>query len=366
MTRCNRHRSSIRGRGVRTKATHQATVQTRLSINFGGVDRKALLLGTALVSTLLLGTVAAPTPAHAILTCAADVGSGLPISQSSAVEPIICVNTEPRTNAAGNAIDLSTSGAGNYINLNNSGKLTAINSMGDAYGIYAFTNDPSSITINNTGDITATSTGGGKGGGGNAFGILAESEGDDNGPVTINNSGDITATSTAGDATAFTPSLMATAKSLSTTQGTSLQRRAASERAAAVPTAFGHTSNMATAAESRSTTQVTSRRRRPPAMPTAFGPRTKAMKTAQSPSTTQVTSRRHRPTGMPTAFTPSLMTTAKSPSTTQVTSRRRRPTAKPSAFTHTSKMPTTAESRSITQVTSRRSRRAIPAERPAA
>ena len=193
MTRCNRHRNSIRGRGVRTKATHQATVQTRLSINFGGVDRKALLLGTALVSTLLLGTVAAPTPAHAVLTCAADVGTGPTPINHSTNEPIICVNTEPRTNAAGDAIYLDTSGKGSYISLNNSGKLTAINSTGDAFGIYAHSDGNSSpITITNSGDITATSTGG------DAAGIWAESEGDVSGPITINNSGDITATSTGG------------------------------------------------------------------------------------------------------------------------------------------------------------------------
>jgi len=37
------------------------------------------------------------------------------------------VNTESRTNAANNAIDLSTIGIGSYINLYNSGILTAFN-----------------------------------------------------------------------------------------------------------------------------------------------------------------------------------------------------------------------------------------------
>jgi hypothetical protein len=40
---------------------------------------------------------------------------------------VTCVNTEPRTNAANNAIDLSTIGIGSYINLYNSGILTAFN-----------------------------------------------------------------------------------------------------------------------------------------------------------------------------------------------------------------------------------------------
>ena len=66
MTRWERHRSRALSRSKHQVSTPQATSQTRLSINFGCVDRKALLLGTALVSTLLLGVVT-PTPAHAVV-----------------------------------------------------------------------------------------------------------------------------------------------------------------------------------------------------------------------------------------------------------------------------------------------------------
>jgi len=66
MTRRDRRRSRALLCGKHGNSTPQATAQTRLSINFGCVDRKALLLGTALVSTLLLGVVT-PTPAHAVV-----------------------------------------------------------------------------------------------------------------------------------------------------------------------------------------------------------------------------------------------------------------------------------------------------------
>jgi len=57
-------------------------------------DRRSLLLGTALASSLLMGSLAAPTPAAAF-TCAGDVGTGpAPISHLSINDFIICVNTE--------------------------------------------------------------------------------------------------------------------------------------------------------------------------------------------------------------------------------------------------------------------------------
>jgi hypothetical protein len=71
-------------------------------------DRRSLLLGTALASTLLLGTLTHPSPASA-LTCAGDIGTGpAPISHLNVNDFIYCINTEARTNAAGDAIDLST------------------------------------------------------------------------------------------------------------------------------------------------------------------------------------------------------------------------------------------------------------------
>ena len=109
----------------------------------GLADRRSLLLGTALASTLLLGTLTHPSPASA-LTCAGDVGTGpAPISHLNINDFIYCINTEPRTNAAGDAIDLTTVGANHYIYLNSRGTLTATNA-GAANGIYAATNGTNS------------------------------------------------------------------------------------------------------------------------------------------------------------------------------------------------------------------------------
>jgi hypothetical protein len=75
-------------------------------------DRKSLLLGTALASTLLVGTLLTTTPAAAVACI--QPASPNPIIDAEATF-ITCVNTEPRTNAAGNAIDLTTTGSGSYL-----------------------------------------------------------------------------------------------------------------------------------------------------------------------------------------------------------------------------------------------------------
>ncbi|HEY6921006.1 MAG TPA: hypothetical protein VI390_05335 [Methyloceanibacter sp.] len=63
-----------------------------------------------------------PSPGSA-LTCAGDVGTGpAPISHLNVDDSIVCINTEARTNAAGNAITLSTINANHYIYLNNGGR----------------------------------------------------------------------------------------------------------------------------------------------------------------------------------------------------------------------------------------------------
>ena len=120
------------------------------------VDRKSLLLGTALASTLLLGTVVAPTPAAAVVTCALNPPS-VPASPgridlTGTNNSIFCVNTETRINNAGTAIGLSTTGDGSFIDLRNSGALSA-----GAYGIYTKTNDDNStITIRNRASVTSS------------------------------------------------------------------------------------------------------------------------------------------------------------------------------------------------------------------
>lgn len=77
-----------------------------------------------------------PTPASAF-TCAGDVGTGpAPISHTGINDFIICVNTEARTNAAGDAIELSTVGVNHFIDLYTSGNLNAAD-VGNAFGISA-------------------------------------------------------------------------------------------------------------------------------------------------------------------------------------------------------------------------------------
>jgi hypothetical protein len=57
-------------------------------------DRKSLLLGTALASTLLIGTLAMPAPARAVVNNCADPGPDAVLIKSAA--PIIGINTEVR------------------------------------------------------------------------------------------------------------------------------------------------------------------------------------------------------------------------------------------------------------------------------
>ena len=145
-------------------------------------DRRALLLGTALASTLLLATVTAPAPARAV-PCV-QPASPNPISDTAIAAPITCVNTVARTGDAvdPDAIRLDTStvgGTDRYITLDNTGRLT---SYPTGHGIYASTgSDGSYIDITNMGIIETARTG-----------ILAytSANGDDS-PITINNSGNI-------------------------------------------------------------------------------------------------------------------------------------------------------------------------------
>jgi outer membrane autotransporter protein len=138
------------------------------------IDRRALLAGTALVSTLFIGTLLAPTPASA----------------QQAVSILLSPNPVTVDNGndcvfAGNCIEITTNGDGAFIDLANSGNLTA-----GARGIYTATlTANSAINIVNTGIISsgyALPYGG--------SGIFARTVGP-NSPITINNSGAITAVS---------------------------------------------------------------------------------------------------------------------------------------------------------------------------
>jgi autotransporter family porin len=197
----------------------------RILPRLGCADRRALLAGTALASTLLLGTLFAPTPAQAV--ACVQPASPAPINDFSATDPIICVNTEPRNAILGDpaAIFLQTTGAGHFIDLYNSGTLTGTG-LG-ARGIGAFAGGPdASVTVVNVGDITtdgqqayginavtgigpnvfagdggpggvaaggAGGAGGGDGGNANADGALGLAGfNGSSGDITIINAGDIT------------------------------------------------------------------------------------------------------------------------------------------------------------------------------
>lgn len=155
-------------------------VQPAAPLACGRLTRRSLLLGTALASTLLLGTVATPTPAHAV-TCPQPPGG--PINVNSPVDSIDCVNVFDIFGAPSVAINLTTSNDDHFITLDNSGNLGA-----GEIGIYTLTTGASSfIDIVNTGDITVSSF---------AYhvGIFARTGAGANSPITINNSGTLDVT----------------------------------------------------------------------------------------------------------------------------------------------------------------------------
>jgi hypothetical protein len=110
-------------------------------------DRKSLLLGTALASTLLFANLCTSTPAHAVVNCR---GGNAPINLPNQTADIVCFNANDRS-GTDYAINLSTGpGAGGAysIYLNNSGVLSAYRVLGAAYTISTVTtNAGSPITI---------------------------------------------------------------------------------------------------------------------------------------------------------------------------------------------------------------------------
>ena len=155
------------------------------------LNRCTLLLGTALASTLLLGSLIAPTPAIAVVgDCAID-GGGQAVYIND-VAPIVCVNTVDRFEAGiPYSIRLETLGAGVPITVTNTGDLTTGPVGATAYALDAYTNGNfSHVTIGNSGAITVTSTDG-------VVGIRGETD-NLGSNVDITSSGRIEATSTTG------------------------------------------------------------------------------------------------------------------------------------------------------------------------
>ena len=171
---------------------HVRETETRVVRFVGSANRKSLLLGTALASTLVFSSLAGSTPALAV-----DCPQNPPFSPDpiifSADASITCINTDIRTGAAF-AINLSTPAGvvdGPFaIYLNNSGALSA--TANEALGIRTATdNDYSSITIINSNAVMVTSLYFG------AYGISSVTSGDHS-PTSIVNSGGIVITGTQG------------------------------------------------------------------------------------------------------------------------------------------------------------------------
>jgi autotransporter family porin len=154
-------------------------------------DRKSLLLGTALASTLLIGGILMPAPAGAVVNSCTDPGPDAVFINSAA--PISCINTETRNEpGVGFAIELRASGAASYIYVHSSGELTASSNMQNTFGIFASTQDANSrIDVVNLGDVSVTATGNHH----YAFGLVARTSGNGSPITSIVNSGDMSVTS---------------------------------------------------------------------------------------------------------------------------------------------------------------------------
>ncbi len=197
--------------------------RNRSAIVFQCPDRKALLLGTALASTFLIGTLAAPASAQKTCT-PGEFPPPSPIQINNPGDRIECVNKADRNNdTQAAAINLTTSGANRFIFHDNSGELTVTTDGGvSGYGIRALTTDSGSyieihnsggisvetngmefeahginaltrgtdsfIDIHNSGDMWLKTTGTGS----EAFGIFASTDGADS-PIAIHNNGAIRA-----------------------------------------------------------------------------------------------------------------------------------------------------------------------------
>ena len=177
--RVTHKRGARRGKFARS---HQAQRRQLLVPRFVRADRKSLLLGTALASTFLFGSLMAPTPASAVQTCLLDIIPLVPINHTGVNDSINCLNFLPRTGLSVDAIALSTVNDNHSIALTNTltGALVAIGADGiDA----STTGNTSPITISNSGPIATTNL--------FAEGIEAFTGGNAS-PVTVVNSGPIT------------------------------------------------------------------------------------------------------------------------------------------------------------------------------
>ena len=89
--RCQRAR--VRRGARRSKLARSPEPQRQLLVpRFVRADRKSLLLGTALASTFLIGSVLAPRAALAVQTCILDFVPFVPINHTGINDSINCFN----------------------------------------------------------------------------------------------------------------------------------------------------------------------------------------------------------------------------------------------------------------------------------
>ena len=155
-------RASRDSYGPRTRHCGGLVAAGCRAIRVERADHRALLLGTALATTLLIGVLSAPSAAYAQATC--DLGEPgvsnppgpIDIAPPPAVGSITCDNDFDRRINGGAVINLNTDNPDEFIVLDNSGHLTAVNGA-PAAGIRTDTTGTGSfITITNAGEILAT------------------------------------------------------------------------------------------------------------------------------------------------------------------------------------------------------------------
>ncbi|MEM8575041.1 MAG: autotransporter domain-containing protein [Pseudomonadota bacterium] len=191
MNRHYRRRAQVlQARGLRPglakegMGLHRGSVGRRIDLA-PTPNRRSLLHGTALASTLLLANVIAPTPAIAVVgDCAID-GGGQAV-QISDNAPVLCDNVFDRYEAGipyGISIDTNT--AGSTITVTSTGELTTGPIADDAFGIFTDTVDANSdIDITNSGNVEVTTNGNNN----ESMAIFARATGGTS-EITIDNSG---------------------------------------------------------------------------------------------------------------------------------------------------------------------------------
>jgi hypothetical protein len=184
----------------RTNCAAPGKIRARtISCSLVRIDRKSLPLGTARLEAAHRQHSVAPTPAAAVACLQPPSPSPINTNTVGPDQAIICVNTEPRTNPAGNVINLTTNGTGRGISVEarfgdsplsivNCGDIAA-SGGGDNFGIFATARVNSPISIENSGDIASTTSVG------RAYGMFAVGRS----PISVANSGDIAVATSAAN-----------------------------------------------------------------------------------------------------------------------------------------------------------------------